>query len=112
MMTESARVKIDPAFAIGEIDPRLYGGFVEHMGRCVYTGIYEPEHASADADGFRGDVADLVRGLHMPVMRYPGATSSRNTTGKMGSDRVSNGPPGSIWPGRRRNRMRSGSTNT
>jgi alpha-N-arabinofuranosidase len=71
-MAQQAHLKVDPAFAIGAVDPRLYGGFVEHMGRCVYTGIYEPGHASADGHGFRTDVADLVRGLGMPVMRYPG----------------------------------------
>ena len=71
-MTAKATVYLNPEFAIGPIDPRLYGGFVEHMGRCVYTGIYEPGHSTADAQGFRGDVVDLVRGLDMPVMRYPG----------------------------------------
>jgi len=63
---------VDPAFRIGDVDPRVYGSFVEHMGRCVYTGIYEPGHESADADGFRGDVAELVRELGTPVLRYPG----------------------------------------
>ena len=43
-----ARITIDPAFQIGEVDPRLYGSFVEHLGRCVYTGIYEPDHPTAD----------------------------------------------------------------
>ena len=71
-MTATARLKLDPAFVVGDVDPRIYGGFVEHMGRCVYTGIYEPGHSAADADGFRTDVADLVRDLGMPVMRYPG----------------------------------------
>jgi alpha-L-arabinofuranosidase len=56
----------------GVIDPRLFGSFVEHMGRCVYTGIYEPDHATADADGFRQDVADLVRELGVTLVRYPG----------------------------------------
>ena len=63
---------VDPAFRIGDVDPRVYGSFVEHMGRCVYTGIYEPGHESADDDGFRGDVAELVRELGTPVLRYPG----------------------------------------
>ena len=71
-MTATATVYLNPEFTIGPIDPRIYGGFVEHMGRCVYTGIYEPEHPTADAQGFRGDVMELVRGLGMPVMRYPG----------------------------------------
>ncbi|WP_367303718.1 alpha-N-arabinofuranosidase [Nocardioides panacis] len=54
------------------MDPRLYGTFVEHMGRSVYTGIYEPSHPTADADGFRSDVADLVRELGPTAARYPG----------------------------------------
>lgn len=54
------------------IDPRLYGSFIEHLGRAVYTGIYEPGHPSADPNGFRRDVLDLVRELAVPVVRYPG----------------------------------------
>ena len=67
-----ARLTLDKDFVIDRIDPRLYGGFVEHLGRCVYEGIYEPGHPSADAQGFRQDVLALVRELDMPVMRYPG----------------------------------------
>ncbi|SFJ94545.1 alpha-N-arabinofuranosidase [Amycolatopsis sacchari] len=67
-----ARLVVDPAFTVGEVDPRLYGAFVEHLGRGVYTGIYEPEHPSADEHGFRGDVAELVTELGVPVLRYPG----------------------------------------
>ncbi|MGI5215571.1 alpha-N-arabinofuranosidase [Plantactinospora sp. CA-290183] len=67
-----AALTVDPAFRIGDVDPRLYGSFVEHLGRCVYDGIYEPGHPAADADGFRRDVADLVRELGVPVLRYPG----------------------------------------
>jgi alpha-L-arabinofuranosidase len=69
---QHAAVTIDPGFRIAEVDPRLYGSFVEHMGRCVYTGIYEPGHVTADGEGFRGDVAELVRELDPPVLRYPG----------------------------------------
>ncbi len=67
-----AALTVDPAFRIADVDPRLYGSFVEHMGRCVYTGIYEPGHETADGEGFRGDVAELVRELSVPVLRYPG----------------------------------------
>jgi alpha-N-arabinofuranosidase len=67
-----ATLGIDPALPLALADPRLYGSFVEHMGRCVYTGIYEPGHDTAGADGFRADVADLVRELGVPVIRYPG----------------------------------------
>ena len=63
---------IDPAFTVGDVDERLYGSFVEHMGRAVYGGIYEPGHPSADADGFRGDVLELVRELGVTLVRYPG----------------------------------------
>ncbi|OLP56971.1 alpha-N-arabinofuranosidase [Rhizobium rhizosphaerae] len=59
-------------FTVSEIDPRLYGSFIEHLGRAVYTGIYEPGHATADEAGFRGDVIDLVKELQVPVVRYPG----------------------------------------
>ncbi|HEX6359338.1 alpha-N-arabinofuranosidase [Actinophytocola sp.] len=69
---QHAALALDPAFRIAEVDPRLYGSFVEHMGRCVYTGIYEPGHETADGEGFRGDVAELVRELRTPVLRYPG----------------------------------------
>jgi alpha-N-arabinofuranosidase len=69
---QHAALTIDPVFRIAEVDPRLYGSFVEHMGRCVYTGIYEPGHDAADDFGFRGDVAELVRELGTPVLRYPG----------------------------------------
>ncbi|HYO31669.1 MAG TPA: alpha-N-arabinofuranosidase [Nocardioidaceae bacterium] len=65
-------VTVDPASQVADVDPRLYGSFVEHMGRCVYEGIYEPGHATADEAGFRRDVADLVRELDVPVLRYPG----------------------------------------
>jgi alpha-N-arabinofuranosidase len=67
-----ARITADPAFRVGPVDPRIYGSFVEHLGRCVYTGIYEPEHPSADQHGFREDVAGLTRELGVPVIRYPG----------------------------------------
>jgi alpha-N-arabinofuranosidase len=67
-----AQLTIDPAFRVAEVDPRVYGSFVEHLGRCVYEGIYEPGHPSADAAGFRNDVKDLVRELGTPILRYPG----------------------------------------
>ena len=57
---------------IGDTDPRLFGAFVEHLGRCVYGGIYEPGHPTADKQGFRGDVLALVRELAPTIMRYPG----------------------------------------
>lgn len=67
-----ATMTIDRALTLGAVDSRLYGSFVEHLGRCVYTGLYEPGHASADADGMRTDVLALVRELNVPLVRYPG----------------------------------------
>ena len=67
-----AQLTLDPAFRVGPVDRRLFGTFVEHMGRCVYTGIHEPEHPTADTEGFRGDVAELVADLGTTVVRYPG----------------------------------------
>jgi len=68
----TAHLIIDPHFAVGAIDRRLFGSFVEHLGRCVYDGIYEPGHPTADEHGFREDVLDLVRELGVSTIRYPG----------------------------------------
>ncbi len=59
-------------YSIADIDNRLYGSFLEHLGRAVYTGIYEPGHPTADENGLRRDVIDLVRETATPVCRYPG----------------------------------------
>ena len=67
-----ARVILDREFRVGDVDRRLFGSFIEHLGRAVYGGIFEPGHPQADADGFRGDVLDLVRELGVPLVRYPG----------------------------------------
>lgn len=67
-----AHLSLRPAAVVGDVDRRLFGSFVEHLGRCVYTGIYEPGHATADAEGFRRDVLDLVRELGVTTIRYPG----------------------------------------
>lgn len=68
----SAHFTIDPHYGAGAINRRLFGSFVEHLGRCVYDGIYEPGHPTADVDGFRDDVKDLVRELGVSAIRYPG----------------------------------------
>ncbi|CAL9583994.1 Intracellular exo-alpha-(1-_5)-L-arabinofuranosidase [Streptomyces sp. enrichment culture] len=69
---QTARFTLDPAFTVGEVNPRLFGSFVEHLGRCVYTGIFEPGHPTADDAGLRQDVLDLVRELGVTAIRYPG----------------------------------------
>ena len=67
-----ALIVLDPAFVVGKTDPRLFGSFVEHLGRCVYGGIFEPGHPAADDQGFRRDVLELVRELGVTIIRYPG----------------------------------------
>ena len=55
-----AKITLAKEFRIGEIDKRIYGSFIEHLGRAVYGGIYEPGHPTADENGFRQDDIDLV----------------------------------------------------
>jgi alpha-N-arabinofuranosidase len=68
----AARIKIDTDRIIGEVHPHLFGNFAEHLGRCIYGGLYEPGSPLADADGFRKDVIEAVRGLGVTIMRWPG----------------------------------------
>ena len=67
-----SEIYVDRQFRKGEVDDRLYGSFIEHLGRAVYGGIYDPGHPTADLDGFREDVIDLVKELKVSVVRYPG----------------------------------------
>ncbi len=67
-----AKVTAHRDFTISKIDNRIYGAFLEHLGRAVYTGIYEPDHPTADKHGMRKDVIDLVKELDIPMVRYPG----------------------------------------
>jgi alpha-N-arabinofuranosidase len=71
-MVKKARLTVDKEFKIAEVDERIYGSFVEHMGRCVYEGLYQPGHSTSDEHGFRKDVIELVRQLQIPLIRYPG----------------------------------------
>jgi len=67
-----ARLHIEKDFSVAAVDPRLFSSFIEHVGRAVYGGIYEPGHPAADARGFRTDVLVMVRELAPPLVRYPG----------------------------------------
>ncbi len=68
----TGKIVVDSDFVIAPLDRRLFGTFVEHMGRCVYGGIYEPGHPSADGNGFRQDVLRLAKELGATIVRYPG----------------------------------------
>jgi alpha-L-arabinofuranosidase len=67
-----AEMIVDKAYRLAEVDPRLYSSFIEHLGRAVYGGIYEPGHPQADELGFRRDTAELIREIGVPMIRYPG----------------------------------------
>ncbi|OON82895.1 arabinosylfuranosidase ArfA [Streptomyces tsukubensis] len=73
-----SRLTLDPDFRIGAVDERLFGSFVEHMGRSVYTGVFEEGHPTADEDGFRTDVLELTRELGVTTVRYPGGNFVSN----------------------------------
>lgn len=69
---KKASIIIDKNFIIGEVDKRLYGSFIEHLGRAVYEGIYQPNSPYADEQGLRKDTLQLVKELNVPIVRYPG----------------------------------------
>ncbi|MCW0483014.1 alpha-N-arabinofuranosidase [Gaoshiqia sediminis] len=75
---ENARIKIDIDRQIGEINNNIYGNFVEHLGRCVYGGIYDPESPHSDENGIRTDVLEAAKGLNIPLTRYPGGNFVSN----------------------------------
>ena len=78
MSNKNAKLVVDKELKIAEIDKRIYGSFIEHLGRAVYNGIYQPGHISADEDGFRKDVMELVKELDVPIIRYPGGNFVSN----------------------------------
>ena len=69
---KQATLHIDQNFQVSKIDPRIYGSFIEHLGRAVYGGIYQPDSPLADEQGFRKDTLELVKEMNVPVVRYPG----------------------------------------
>ena len=73
-----AKMTIDKAFKIAPVDKRIYGSFIEHLGRAVYDGLYQPGHDLSNSEGFRKDVIDMVKELNVPVIRYPGGNFVSN----------------------------------
>ncbi len=76
--SQEARVKIDTERVIGQIDPRIYGNFTEHLGRCIEGGIFEENSPLSDAEGFRKDVLSAAEQLHVSLLRWPGGNFSSN----------------------------------
>ena len=75
---KQAKMIIDKAFKVSEVDKRIYGSFIEHLGRAVYDGIYQPGNPLSDEDGFRTDVLNMVKELNVPIVRYPGGNFVSN----------------------------------
>src|SRR5579862_1791210 len=67
-----ARIKIDPDRQVGHLDRKVFGSFIEHLGRCIYGGIFDEGSPLADAQGYRKDVEAAVKRLNPPVLRWPG----------------------------------------
>ncbi len=76
--TKPARIKIDTERVIGEIDPKLYGNFLEHLGRCVDGGVFQEGSKLSDADGYRKDVLQASKDLNIGLLRWPGGNFSSN----------------------------------
>jgi alpha-N-arabinofuranosidase len=68
----TAQLKLDPERRLGTIDPNVFGNFIEHLGRCIYGGVYDEGSKLSDADGFRQDVLEAARKLHVTQLRWPG----------------------------------------
>src|SRR5579884_3403468 len=88
-----ARIKIDTERVIGDIDPKIYGNFVEHLGRCIYGGIFEENSPLSDAAGYRKDVLEAVRKLNVSILRWPGGNFSSNYHWKDGIGPRDQRPP-------------------
>ena len=73
-----ARVKIDTERVIGEIDPKIYGNFIEHLGRCIDGGVFDEGSKLSDSNGYRKDVLDAVRKLNVTLLRWPGGNFVSN----------------------------------
>jgi alpha-N-arabinofuranosidase len=71
-------LRIDPTRQIGAVNPMIFGHFVEHLGRCIYGGVYEPGSPLADARGFRTDVLAAMRRIGVPILRWPGGNFASN----------------------------------
>ena len=78
MEMKKVNMIVDRAYQTAPVDERIFGSFIEHLGRAVHGGIYQPEHSQADEDGFRKDVIELVKELGVPVIRYPGGNFVSN----------------------------------
>ena len=97
------RIAIDPARPVGRLDRKVFGGFVEHLGRCIYGGLYEEGSPLSDDRGFRKDVLGLLRELRLGVLRWPGGNFVSNYHWADGIGPTTAGRAAPSWPGAGRN---------
>lgn len=83
---EITKIICNKNFQIDKVDSRLFGSFLEHMGRVIYSGIYEPDNINSDEDGFRKDVLEQVKQMNVTTIRYPGEILFLLITGRMELD--------------------------
>ncbi|HXW82599.1 MAG TPA: alpha-L-arabinofuranosidase C-terminal domain-containing protein, partial [Acidimicrobiales bacterium] len=74
----TSAITVDAGRSLGELDRRIYGGFIEHLGRCIYGGIYDEGSSLSDQNGFRTDVTSLLKDLELTVLRWPGGNFVSN----------------------------------
>jgi alpha-N-arabinofuranosidase len=70
--TKKAKLILDKDFIVAKVDERLFGSFIEHLGRSIYGGIYDPGNPKSDQNGFRRDVIEMIKKLNVSIVRYPG----------------------------------------
>jgi alpha-L-arabinofuranosidase len=88
-----ARIKIDTERVIGDIDPKIYGNFTEHLGRCIEGGVFEENSPLSDSNGYRRDVLDAAKKLGVSILRWPGGNFSSNYHWKDGIGPRDKRPP-------------------
>jgi alpha-N-arabinofuranosidase len=105
--SDLTRIAIDPGRVLGQVDSNVFGGFVEHLGRCIYGGLYEEGSPLSDDRGFRKDVLNLLRELRMGVLRWPGGNFVSNYHWQDGIGPKDDRPPRRelAWGGTESNRF-------
>ena len=106
------RIAIDPARPVGRLDRKVFGGFVEHLGRCIYGGLYDEGSPLSDDRGFRKDVLGLLRELRLGVLRWPGGNFVSNYHWADGIGPRTAGRADPSWPGAARSPTGSAPTST
>lgn len=96
---KKAQIIVDKYFLTGKTDKRIYGSFIEHLGRAVYEGIYQEGSPLSDEQGFRKDTLELVRELQVPIVRYPGGNFVSGFRWRIVSGRKLSVRPDRSWPG-------------